>query len=495
MITIVRLKIIFVMLLSMLILAVTALPTSLAAEPVSVIPRTYMLLDVSGSTANSRETLTSLYKYLFALFDTSPYEMDLTICFFDESLRNTDEIQTRIGGEVKGNAENQLYTVLSADDMFLNNTAVYDSLIDFNESFITQLSDEEKKNANIIVFSDMVSTINITSNTHEAVNSLFSQWVEYGITVKGLIWRESAKEFIFQNSDDVNKVYNMDLANKIGAYECLFHIYFDIITGGYPENYDFNPNQKHDVPVVIYPNTYEMFVITDNNQTTLKYIDGETGEYKDINATELFPAAQFSDNPPKILVIDKQQIDLIGTTFLASSVSDFQVYPIVAPQVVDVTLQQNGQSDLIHAKELTNFNVAYNPQIKLWDQNASELKAEIIITKDGDSHSTSFTLVEQSDNHEFLGEYNTFPENGEYNIIVKIKDKNDVSLSEFETSQFVTFSKDTDLGNTENSDGSGNTGNSGNTAIIVILIIIGLLIVAGGGFFLVKNKKKTTWKL
>jgi hypothetical protein len=472
--------------LLMLLMAATTLPTALAAGQAANIPQTYILFDVSSSTANSRETLTSLYKYLFALFETSPYEMNLTICFFDENLREKDEILTIVGGEHKGNTVSKLL----ADDMFSKKTAVYDSLVAFNQKFITLLSDEEKMNTNIIVFSDMVSTVNTSANTCEAVNRIFSQWIESGMTVKGLIWRESAKEFVFRNSDNVNKKYDIDLNNKMGAYECLFHIYFDIITGGYPENFDFNPQQKSNVPVVVYPNSYEMFIITNNNLTTLKYVDRETGEYKDINATELFPTAEFPDNPPKILVINKQQIDLIGTTFLASSVSDFQVYPIVAPRVVNINIQQNGSSELIRANEATDFIVTYDPQIKLWAQNSSELTAEVTIGKDGTDHPSVFTLEDPSDTHEFLGNKNVFSETGEYNITVRIKDKDNAVLSEFLTTQYVTFSRET-----SSPSGSGGDSGGGNTVLIVVLIIVGLIIVAGFGFFLANRGKKRSWNL
>jgi hypothetical protein len=484
------LKMIVAILLSVMLVATMGFPTALAAGQVSVVPQTYILFDVSGSTANSRETLTSLYKYLFTLFETSPYEMNLTICFFDVSLRNEDEIQTRVGGNNQGNTASQLYGKLLEPSMFSKSTAVYDSLVTFEEKFIMPMSDEEKKNTTIIVFSDMDNTVRTDINTHGTINNIFSKWLENQITVKGLIWQENGKKFVFNQEDEINKVYPIDLNNKIGAYECLFHVYFDILTGGYPKNYDFNSQQKPNVPVVVYPNSYEMFIITDNNQTTLKYVDSATGEYKDINATELFPAAQFSDNPPKILVITKQQIDLIGTTFLATSVSDFQVYPIVAPQVVDITVQQNGQSDLIRAKEITRFIVKYDPQIKIWIQNASELKAEITVTKDGDYQSTSFILDEQSDNSEFVGDKNPFPETGEYDVVAKIKDKNGASLSEYKISQYVTFANK----NATNTGSDGDNG-IGNMVLIALIIVAVLMIVAGGVFFLVKRKKKTPWNL
>lgn len=439
--------VILLMLVLFYIFEPSGIHSTLALEKSSEMPKTYLLLDVSGSTEDARNTLISLYKYLFKLFETYPYEMDLTICFFDKTLwtDNPYVVNIMVGAQNKTTDLSRLDSLFAEEDsmMFSRDTAVYDSLLTFDQMFIASLTNEEKTNTNIIVFSDMQSTIHLERNTDDAVNELFSKWHEDGITVKGLIWCESEENFDYQNSDDINRMYMLDLTNKIEAYECIFSIYFDILTGVQPENYDYNPQYQESAFVRVNPEAYEIFIISDSNDLKLVYIN-EEGDLQEIDTddTELFPVENYPDSPPKVLVFNKTTVDKIGGAFSALNVSHFQVYQIVAPQISDVSLQQNGQNDLVRAGEPIEIVAKYNPQIRYWEQKVTELQAEMIIYQDDPDAATTLTLVNKKDSYEFFSNELLFSEPGEHHILIHIMDENGIIISEHDAIQYIAKEKE-----------------------------------------------------
>ncbi len=453
-------------------------------------PRTFLVLDVSGSTSESKDVLQSLYRYLIALFDTTPYEMRLTILLFDENLldQTSNIIDTVVNNSNKNDIKGQLEELLL--DKFTKDTAVADSLSSLDKNFINKLTDQEKENCNIVVFSDMVSTIRLNSNNYRSINQIYSKWIDEKITVKSLIWNN--KEFSMENGDSINKIYNIDLYNTMPAYECLFHIYFDIVTGGYPEHFDNNKENVSRKLISIWPNTYEIFIITKNNDATLSIVT-DSGEKKDIETVELFPNDDFSGNPPKILKINKKQVDEIGRSFLAEGIEDFQVYSILAPQISEIKVSQNGERNLIRESKITEFVVSVDPQIKLWENKMSDITVQLFVDKlDPENNLKSESkLIDpkitgnlEKDGY-FEQSFVAFTEgNGEYLISAQILDSAGNILSKETKKVFVTFSDQI------------TPDNDGKIAVVIISVFIVLVLI--GILLLIvfkKKKSKDKWNI
>lgn len=457
------------------------------SEKDNSIPRTFLVLDVSGSTVESKHMIQSLYRYLLALFETSPYEMQLTVLLFDENLldQTYNIIDTVVNDSNKNDIKEQLEGILS--DKFTKDTAVADSLSSLDKKYISKLTAKEKENSNIVVFSDMVSTIRLDSNNYRSINQIYSKWIDEKITVKSLIWDN--KDFLLENGDNVNKIYNINLSDTMPAYECLFHIYFDIVTGEAPKYFYNNKESVSHKLISVLPNTYEIFIITKNNDAIFSYIT-DSEEKKNIETIELFPNGDYIGNVPKILKINKNLVDKIGDAFLAEEIGDFQVYSILAPQISEIKVSQNGDRELIRESTKTEFVVSVDPQIKLWKNKLSDITVELLIDKI--EPETNLQNEQEEINPKIIGKLEkdgsfeksieAFTEgNGEYLISVRILDSAGNILSKETKNVFVTFSNQS------------TPGNYGKIAFIIIIAFI-VLVLTGILLFIVLKKKKLKTK-
>lgn len=465
------------------------------------IPNTYLVFDVSSSTAKSKETLKSLYQYLVLLFSNCQYDMNLTILLFDEELLTDPQniVEVSLGNKNKINYTEKLSEILDLSDKFSRKTAVYESLDKFNSMYISKLNDEEKNITNIVVFSDMKSTANQSRNTDKNINDLYLSWISSGITVKNLVWTDGDKtsSFEFLHSDETNDMYTVDINDvSIIPYEVLFHLYFHTITGGYPENNNKTPENRADNIIYKYPDTYEIYLLTDNPDAVFKSIsDSDNKDLITIETEQVFPSQQLSNNQPKVFKINKSVVDKMGSMYLAENLKHLYIYTILSPKISNIKIVQ-GYNDYLYTDNETSFEVVIDPSIKLWrDMSANSLRVNVAIcskkttgateTKDEDLINTNedrFIFKCDGINAFSSGE-------GKYDITVTVWLKNDsekidddILLCEKTVNKYIVAG-----GTSTNSDDNGKDGYVRLKVIVVALffIFVSIFII----IFIIKSKK------
>jgi len=412
-----------------------------------IIPRTFLILDVSGSTRASRGILTSLYKIILELFQQCPYKMELTTLMFDKHLLTDPDciIEETLGQGTNSNIQKKLNATLNSEKVFCCDTAVHRSLSEFEDQYLDSLSDEDCKNANVIVFSDMVSTVDDTSDVNQDVNKLFYEWQERGITVKSLVWTENGdSDFVFEHVDDSgNTMCQVNLNNMLGAYESLLYIYFGLLTGEPPaiESYD---TELHKNQLIVFPSdAYEIYLLAVGPDKKIVYYDSETAEESDGSVLLEDRVETIKDEingfPLSVYKIGREEASTIQNV-LAEDVSELKMYYIQCPEIVSSKIDSDSNNHKIYSKEPVTFTVTVNLSQLFWEEKAEEMYINTILqAEQGERIERPIGGEYDKRNQTFIAkDKDGFPEGKKtWNVSVQLKDGDNHVLDEQSTKVYV----------------------------------------------------------